>query len=55
MDKIVLDTNCLIMAISSKTEYHKIWNSFIAGNFVLCISNDYGDRRIYKNITLEAA
>ena len=40
MDKIVLDTNCLIMAISSKTEYHKIWNSFIAGNFVLCISNE---------------
>ncbi len=28
------------MAISSKTEYHKIWNSFIAGNFVLCISNE---------------
>lgn len=40
MDKIVLDTNCLIMAISSKTKYHKIWNSFIAGNFVLCISNE---------------
>ena len=40
MDKIVLDTNCLLMAISSKTEYHKIWNSFIAGNFVLCISNE---------------
>lgn len=40
MDKIVLDTNCLIMAISSKTEYHKIWNSFIADNFVLCISNE---------------
>lgn len=40
MDKIVLDTNCLIMAISAKTHYHKVWKSFISGNFVLCVSND---------------
>ncbi len=49
MDKIVLDTNCLIMAISSKTEYHKIWNSFIAGNFVLCISNEILEE--YEEVT----
>lgn len=40
MERIVLDTNCLIMAISSRTRYHKIWESFLAGEFILCISNE---------------
>ncbi|MBQ8701877.1 MAG: putative toxin-antitoxin system toxin component, PIN family [Prevotella sp.] len=40
MDNIVIDTNCLIMSISTKGSYHKIWQSFLAGDFVLCISND---------------
>lgn len=40
MERIVLDTNCLIMAISSKSSYHKIWSSFISGGYELCISNE---------------
>ena len=40
MDNIVIDTNCLIMSISTKGSYHKIWQSFLAGDFVVCISND---------------
>ena len=38
--KIVLDTNCLIMAISSKNKYHIIWKSFLAGKYTLCVSNE---------------
>ena len=34
---IVLDTNCLIMAISARNEYHLIWQSFLRGDYVLCV------------------
>lgn len=37
---IVLDTNSLIMAISSKSHYHKVWQSFLNGDYILCISNE---------------
>ena len=37
---IVLDTNCLIMAISARNEYHLIWQSFLSGDYVLCVSNE---------------
>ena len=40
MDNIVIDTNSLIMSISSRGGYHKIWQSFLAGDFMLCISNE---------------
>lgn len=40
MSNIVLDTNCLIMAISAKNEYHLVWQSFLRGDYVLCISNE---------------
>lgn len=40
MDNIVLDTNCLIMAISTRNVYHKIWLSFLNGDYCLCISNE---------------
>jgi len=37
---IVLDTNCLIMAISSRNKYYKVWKNFLEGVYDLCISND---------------
>ena len=40
MDNIVIDTNSLIMAISSRSDYHRIWKSFLAGEYYLCISNE---------------
>ena len=40
MDRIVLDTNCLIMAISARTKYNQNWKSFLSGDFVLCLSNE---------------
>lgn len=40
MTNVVLDTNCLIMAISAKNEYHLVWESFLRGEYILCVSNE---------------
>ena len=37
---IVLDTNCLIMAISAQNEYYQVWQDFLDGKYVLCVTND---------------
>lgn len=39
-EKIVLDTNCLIMALSSRNQYAEIWQKLVKGEYVLCVSND---------------
>lgn len=38
--RIVLDTNCLLMAISSRSRYHLIWQSFLQGDLTLCVSTE---------------
>lgn len=38
--RVVLDTNCLIMAISARNEYYQVWQDFLDGNYVLCITNE---------------
>lgn len=40
MQRIVLDTNCLLMAIPRKSPYHQILKDFLSGKFLLCVSND---------------
>lgn len=40
MQHIVLDTNSLIMAISSRNRYHKVWQAFLQGDYILCITNE---------------
>ena len=40
MRYVVLDTNCLIQALPTKSRYHKIWSDFMAGNYCLCVSNE---------------
>lgn len=37
---IVLDTNCLIMAISAQNEYYQVWQDFLDSKYVLCVTND---------------
>lgn len=37
---VVLDTNCLIMAISARNEYYKVWQDFLDGKYTLCITNE---------------
>ena len=58
MDNIVIDTNSLVMAISSRSSYHKIWQSFLAGDFILCISNEILEEYaevIARNISVNTA
>ena len=58
MDSIVIDTNCLIMSISSRSGYNKIWQSFLAGDFMLCISNEILEEYaevIARNISVNVA
>ena len=38
--RIVLDTNCLIAALSRHSEYYPVWSDFQAGKYTLCVSNE---------------
>lgn len=40
MENYVIDTNCLIMIISAKKGYYRIWEDFLAGKFNLVITNE---------------
>ena len=40
MMNIVLDTNALLMAISAKNVYHRVWLAFLSGKYTLCITNE---------------
>jgi len=43
MRYIVLDTNCLLQTLPSKSPYHKIWSDIIAGEISLCVNTDILD------------
>ena len=36
--RLVLDTNCLIQVIPSRSRYHSVWQSFERGENTLCVS-----------------
>ena len=38
--RIVLDTNSLIIALSSKNKYGVVWKAFLEGRYTLCVSNE---------------
>ncbi len=38
--KIVLDTNCLLVAIPKRSVYRWLWNAFREKRFVLCYTNE---------------
>ena len=40
MRYIVLDTNCLLQALPSKSSYHKIWTDVLDGKISLCVNTD---------------
>lgn len=40
MISLVLDTNCLIASLPSRSIYHKIWSDLVTGEYVLCVSNE---------------
>ncbi|MBR2360275.1 MAG: putative toxin-antitoxin system toxin component, PIN family [Bacteroidaceae bacterium] len=36
----VLDTNVLVMSLSLRNQYSHIWESFVRGDYTLCLTND---------------
>ena len=40
MRYIVLDTNCLLQSLPSRSPYHKIWTDVLSGEISLCVNND---------------
>lgn len=58
MECIVLDMNALIMAISSKGAYHKVWQAFLDGSYTLCVTNEIIEEYLEvlsRNITVRVA
>ena len=37
---VVIDTNCLIRMIPLHSKYRPLWESFLDGKYILCISNE---------------
>lgn len=40
MRQIVLDTNCLLQVLPSRSPYHKVWEEILAGKIALCVNTD---------------
>ena len=40
VNRIVLDTNCLIAILSRKGNYFSVWQGLHQGKYILCVSND---------------
>lgn len=40
MQKIVLDTNCLLQALPLKSPYHRIWKLVLDGEISLCVNTE---------------
>lgn len=40
MRYIVLDTNCLLQSLPSKSPYHKVWTEVLDGKISLCVNTD---------------
>ena len=59
MNRIVLDTNCLIASISRRGNYYEVWASLQKGRYILCVSNEileeYGEVIARKTNELIAA
>lgn len=37
---IVLDTNCLLQSVSRRSRYYRVWEDFIKGRYMLCVSSE---------------
>jgi len=40
MRNVVLDTNCLLICIASRSKFHSVWTAFLNEKFTLCVSNE---------------
>ena len=39
-NRVVLDTNCLLVSISRYGEAYPVWRAFLDGRYTLCVSTD---------------
>ena len=40
MKRVVLDTNCLLASLSSRSENFRVWRALNEGVYTLCVSNE---------------
>lgn len=40
MQRIVLDTNCLLQILPSISPYHEVWNAILDGRVSLCVNTE---------------
>jgi putative PIN family toxin of toxin-antitoxin system len=40
MRRIVIDTNCLLAILPSRSPYHCVWTEFLADRLEICVSNE---------------
>ena len=40
MNPVVIDTNSLLQIIARRSPYRPIWDAFLAGRYVLCVSDE---------------
>lgn len=40
MRRIVLDTNCLLQSLPSRSPYHHIWEKVLSGEISLCVNTE---------------
>jgi putative PIN family toxin of toxin-antitoxin system len=43
MNPVVIDTNCLLQIIARRSPYRPIWDAFLEGRYVLCVSDEILD------------
>ena len=58
MRQVVLDTNCLLQSLPSRSPYHNIWVHVLAGEVVLCVNTEIlieYEEILSKNTTKEIA
>lgn len=56
--RIVLDTNCLLMTISNRNRFHRVWQAFVNGKYTLCVTNEIIEEYVEvigRNISERAA
>ncbi len=56
--RIVLDTNCLLMAISNRNHFHRVWQAFVNNEYTLCVTNEIIEEYVEvigRNISERAA
>ena len=40
MNRIVLDTNCLLISLSRRGAYYTVWKEFFSEKYILCYTNE---------------